>query len=195
MIKCIFTILLTLTCCLSKTDSMQTYTLHFSEEKSTELEKILDHYQKKLEKLLAAQFLIENMPYHFSIYEYFLDQNSNKYRPNLSIIKENKIQQHFDSLFSKGHKTVKEKRYDIETLDSAYLVNNIELAFSVWDKKWVRNTSFEDFCKYILPYRGQAEKAYNLRQYFRDRYLPLLEMADPQTPLEACLIINQDYSI
>ena len=192
MIKCIFTILLTLTCCLSKTDSMQTYTLHFSEEKRTELEKTLDHYQKKSEKLLTAQFLIENMPYHLSIDEYFLDQNSNKYRPDLSIIKENKIQQHFDSLFSKGHKIVREKRYDIETLDSAYLVNNIELAFSVWDKKWARNTSFEDFCKYILPYRVQAEKASNLRQYFRDRYLPLLEMADPKTPLEACLIINQE---
>ena len=147
----------------------------------------------------AINYLKSNIYYHFSKDEYFIDCNKERHKPNIIFTntdtdkeKETKVKQYCDSILNNGYERIGKKQYDIDIIDSTYLINNVELAFSVWNKKWARNTSFEDFCKYILPYRVQAEKASNLRQYFRDRYLPLLEMADPQTPLEACLIINQE---
>ena len=38
-------------------------------ENRAELEKVLRHYEDDTLKLRAAKFLIENMPYHFSVME------------------------------------------------------------------------------------------------------------------------------
>ena len=40
------------------------YTLHQAGENSSELKKVLDHYQNQPEKLKAARFLIANIPAH-----------------------------------------------------------------------------------------------------------------------------------
>lgn len=47
------------------------------------------------------------------------------------------------------------RKKDIEVVDSAFLVEHIEWAFKVWkEQPWGGNVNFEDFCEYILPYRG-----------------------------------------
>ena len=76
--------------------------------------------------------------------------------------------------------------------ESIGIFNNIDLAFKAWNQEWAKDVPFEDFCRYILPYRVQAETPTKLRKEFMDRYLPLLQKADPKTPLEACIIINQE---
>lgn len=150
-------------------------------------------------KYHAINYLKSNIYYHFSRDEYFIDCNKERHKSNIIFTntdtdkeKEIKVKQYCDSILNNGYERIEKKQYDIDIIDSTYLINNVELAFSVWNKKWARNTSFEDFCRYILPYRVQAERASNLRQYFRDLYLPLLEKTNPQSPLEACLIINQE---
>ena len=49
----------------SSQDNRLEYALRFAESNRTELEKVLDHYSTDPEKLKAARFLIENMPYHY----------------------------------------------------------------------------------------------------------------------------------
>lgn len=59
---------------------------------------------------------------------------------------------------------------DIAEADSAYLCDNIDWSFKVWEEQlWGRNVSFEDFCEYILPYRVGNEALSSWRQdYYKD---------------------------
>lgn len=69
----------------------------------------------------------------------------------------------------------RDKIPDITSISSSYLINNIELAFQVWPKPWNRNVSFNDFCRYILPYRSLHEHPSGLRETLMKAYLPLLD--------------------
>lgn len=43
---------------------------------------------------------------------------------------------------------------DIDSLDSAFLIENIEKAFAAWEQApWHKEVEFKQFCHYILPYR------------------------------------------
>ena len=55
--------------------------LDYSGTNRAELEKVLDHYKKDSTKLAAARFLIENMPYHFTLEQYYTSPRKEKYRP------------------------------------------------------------------------------------------------------------------
>ena len=157
-----------------------------------ELEKVLAHYADMPEKLAAARFLIMNMPYHFSQDEYFLSPKGEKYRPDISKFSDHKaVESYCDSLIRYGYRINRKKVHDISSLDSSFLVNNIELAFEVWQKPWSRNISFDDFCKYILPYRSQTEMPSDLRREMMERFMHLLDSAKVQTPLEACRVLNE----
>lgn len=161
-----------------------------------ELEKVIQKYAEKPEdslKLKATCFLIKNMPYHFSRDEYYASPDGKEYRPDAGLYNTiGKMKQHCESLAHKGYSIEKQKVYDITTLDSSFLVNNIELAFEAWGKGWAKNVPFDDFCRFILPYRDQSEMTSASRKEMMDKFLPLLEMVKPQTPLEACLIIHQE---
>ena len=171
------------------------YALSMAGENRKELEKVLQHYKDDSLKLQAARFLITNMRYHFSRDEYLLSPEREKYRPDVTLFNtKEKISRHCDSLYIRGYQVVKEKKYDIVTLDSAYLVENIELAFALKKKEWVKDVPFEDFCRYILPYRIQNEIPSRSRKAYMERFLPYLEIAKVKTPLEASLVINQELT-
>jgi hypothetical protein len=169
--------------------------LTMSGKNRSELEKVFNHYKHDTLKLKAAEYLIQNMPYHFSIDNYLLSPKGEKFRPDISIFNTSeKLALCYDSVYMKGYHLVANKRKDIETLDSSYLVKNIDLAFSLRSKDWVKNIPFEDFCRYILPYRSQNEPASNLREVLMKRYLPLLDSAKVNNPLDAARIINKQLS-
>lgn len=156
------------------------------------LETILSHYKNDVLKQKAACFLIENMSYHFSKEEYFISPNGEKYRPNINLFYgEKAIKTHCDSLFRQGFRIKKQKIYDLSTVNINFLINNIELAFNIWQKPWARNISFEDFCRYILPYRAQTEEISNLRGEIMEQFVPILDSAKVTTPLEACCVLNE----
>lgn len=179
--------------CSSGSDKELEQALRLAGENKAELEAVLNHYQNDSLKLEAARYLIKNMPYHYSKEEYYRSPEGQKYRPDISAFKnKEEVKEHCDSLIQCGYKKELHKIFDITTLDSAYLVNNIELAFSVWQKAWAKNIPFSDFCRYILPYRAQTEKASFLRQEMVDRFVPMLDSAQVATPLEACAFLN-DY--
>lgn len=185
-------LLLFIIACSSNRNKSLEYALQAADKNRDELKSVLNHYKDDSLKLAAARFLIENMPYHFSQEEYFISPKEEEYRPDISLFnKEKAAKTHCDSLLRQGYKIKKQKVYDITSLDSGFLVNNIELAFKVWQKPWARNVSFNDFCSYILPYRAQTEMVSNLREEIMERFLPVLDSAKVQTPLEACITLQK----
>ncbi|MBU5375769.1 hypothetical protein [Bacteroides cellulosilyticus] len=58
------------------------------------------------------------------------------------------------------------KSYDLEVIESSYLIEDIDRAFQVWETApWYKEVSFEMFCRYILPYRVSDEQ---LVEHWRD---------------------------
>lgn len=186
----LFIILLISAC--SRNDIKLEHALDRAKENRQELEKVLRHYQNDSMKLAAARFLIENMPYHFTLEQYYLSPKQQKYTPDITAFDGlQAVKSHCDSLEKKGYRIETRKKYDISTLNSAFLIDNIELAFAVWQKPWAKDIPFSDFCKYILPYRVQYEEVSDLRKEFMERFLPLLDSADVKTPLEACKVLQK----
>jgi hypothetical protein len=83
----------------------------------------------------------------------------------------------------------KKRVSDIEVIDADYLAENIDYAFRAWELPWAREVSFEDFCRYLLPYKMGNEAPERWRAAVWEEYAPLREAAvgDPgMTPSEIC---------
>ena len=156
-----------------------------------QLEAVLKHYEGDSLKQEAARFLIENMLYHSFEEGYFISSDGKKYRPDLSIYNDpDKMSNCCDSLMTQRYGVKRNRGKDITTLDSTFLIRNIDLAFAVWQKPWAKEVSFMDFCRYILPYRSSEEMPSSLRKEIMERFLPVLDSAQVTTPLEACKVLN-----
>lgn len=164
-----------------------------------ELEKVLCRYQASPEdslKYKVACFLIENMPY-YTYYKGKLLEQYLTYYTMLQDARSKKVspQAMVDSMTSMyGPFTVDslEEYKDIATIDSAYLCDNIEWAFKVWQEQpWGKNISFADFCEYVLPYRIGDETLDYWREDIYRKYNPLLDslrassVLDKEDPLVA----------
>lgn len=166
------------------------YALTLSGENRAELEKVLDYYSHDPVdslKYRAAEFLIENLPYHYSYEGKIVDNyiklyelhGTGKYSP----------EEVLDSITSTyGRFDYDRASIKIDTsIDPNYLKDNIEWAFKVWQEQpWGKNVTFENFCEYILPYRvGNErltpwhEKIYNQFNPVLDSIRMLLEAEDP----------------
>ena len=56
-------------------------------------------------------------------------------------------------------------------MTSDYLIENIESAFKVWNRRGVaKHYSFDDFCSYVLPYRVAHEPLSHWRRTALQRY-------------------------
>lgn len=88
----------------------------------------------------------------------------------------------------------KDKIEDIKTITGEFLINNVESAFEVWmNKPWAQGLSFEDFCEYILPYRGSNEPLEAWRSHFLEKYREIeSKIPDPSNPIQAASFINDD---
>lgn len=170
--------------------------LSMAGENRKELEKVLEYYKKDSFKLKAAQYLIVNMPFHFSRVEYFQSPDGKRYVPDVTAFPDNQaVKKNCDSLQAKGYFIQKDLVYDSKTLTSDYLIRNIDLAFKIWQKPWVRDLAFEDFCRYVLPYRSQTEPISDLRKELMERYLPLLDTTLVKNAFEACMIVNAQFMV
>lgn len=159
-----------------------------------ELEKVLCRYQASPEdslKYKAACFLIENMPY-YTYYKGKLLEQYLTYYTMLQDARSKKVspQAMVDSMTSMyGPFTVDSlgEYKDIATIDSAYLCDNIEWAFKVWQEQpWGKNISFADFCEYVLPYRIGDETLDYWREDIYRKYNPLLDS------LRASIILDKE---
>ena len=135
---------------------------------------VLDHYKIGFNPLKekAARFLLDNLKGSYAIdgerYKAYAD-TIKKYYQNPDSLHEKLMLLKFTSL---GSDTV----FDVNQLTPQFLINNIDQAFSAWEKAaWKDQISFDSFCEYVLPYRIGNEPLEDWRsQIARDSLFQLL---------------------
>ncbi|MDH3891687.1 MAG: transglutaminase-like domain-containing protein [candidate division Zixibacteria bacterium] len=169
-------------------------------DNGSELKSVIAHYQASDDslKLRAAFFLIGNMEGHgWATYD-LVDTVGNEIAFDVSLFP------NYDSLTS-AFATL-EAEYgvldfekndlqpDLETVSADHLISQIDLAFRAWrERPWAEHLSFDDFCQYVLPYRGSNEPLEPWRAMFFDKYSDLADrMIDSTDPVEAACLINDD---
>ncbi|MBN2225914.1 MAG: transglutaminase domain-containing protein [candidate division Zixibacteria bacterium] len=165
-----------------------------------ELEKVIEHYRTEADslKLEAAYFLIGNMEGH-AYATYVLKDSADSIIPfnAMDYPDYDVLLTSIDSL-DKAHPGLDFKRgeliNDIDVITADFLITQIDYAFRAWrEKPWAENLSFDDFCRYVLPYRGSNEPLENWREYFWDKYADVASgMTDSTDPIEATVLINND---
>lgn len=153
--------------------------LRVAESNRSELEKVLRHYQQTPAdslKYKAACFLIENMPF----YSYSVGKQLDNYKDYYIWLKSDpkKSPEEISDSVKKVYGPIGQldRKRDIRMVDSAYLCNNIEWAFKVWQEQpWGKNISFDTFCEYILPYRIDDEPLEYWREMYYDKFNSLLD--------------------
>lgn len=143
-----------------------------------ELEKVLAYYQDDTLKYQAACFLIENMPGQYAVLP--ADSTDRYAQALLSLDKNDPVSWElsrslvaavFDSIAEIQPESRTKIVRDIEVVTSDYLIENIESAFEVWERKRMQNHySFDDFCRYVLPYRVAHEPLSHWRRTALRRY-------------------------
>ena len=127
----------------------------------SELEAVLDHYKTKdanRQKLLAAEFLIKNMPAHYSyagneIYEYY------DYAAKILANKSLSPEQQRDSLLF-----ITDLKYrdlpgqivsDAQIIKADYLIKNIDTSYDSWvNCDWASQITFDEYLEWLLPYKA-----------------------------------------
>lgn len=163
-----------------------------------ELEKVLAHYADDTLKFKAACFLIGNMEGHSYITHLLKDTTDNivPFDP-LVYPTYDALTISFDTLEKKyGILDYKKKDVfnDLRTITVDLLTTHIDYAFRAWrEKPWARHLTFDEFCQYVLPYRGSNEPLENWRPVFWDKYAGMEStMTNPADPTEAARVINKD---
>ena len=167
-------------------------------ENKIELVKVLEHYSINKNdslKLKAAYFLIENMKGHSYSKAKLVDSKENIV--NFDVLDYQNYKEMvnaWDSVETKiGEIHFKRDTiiYDSQIITADFLIKNIDESFEAWQKPWARNVNFEDFCEYILPYRGSNEPLEDWRKYFIEEYKWLEDsLQDKTNPIEVVNIIN-----
>ena len=143
--------------CSCSTDLSTSF--EYAGENRTELETVLEHFKKDPNPLKyeAAQFLIENMPYHMAFY----GSEAEKYQNAYTIMAKN-AQDFRDSVVKKEtsvlNRSQLQKVSDIRTVKADYLIKFINKACDTWEKvNWNKDYDKSLFFNYVLPYRMNDE--------------------------------------
>ena len=174
-----------------------TAVIELAGDNGVELKKVIQHFKESGEviKEEAAYFLIGNMKDHSYVKYLLVDTAGNAVNFDvLSYPDYDHMVEGWDSVESKigsiHYKTdTVIKDYNVITAD--YLIRNIDLAFKAWENPWAKKLSFDQFCEYVLPYRGSSEPLDDWRPYFIKQFSWLKDsLNDPTDPVEAATRIN-----
>jgi hypothetical protein len=142
-------------------------------ENRPEFKRALEYYKRNPAdslKLKAAIFLIENMPGHYShknadLLNAYYDEMDRATDSLSKVVMEN---------ISAGYAgdESRETIEDIHLLKARHIVDHVERSFEVWEQgEWATHLPFDDFCEYILPYKGAELQAIdNWREYAKDLF-------------------------
>jgi hypothetical protein len=165
--------------------------LFMAGDNRAELEKVLKRYSYNPAdslKLRAAEFLIENMPGKYSLeYEAPFENVAAVYMQWDGI----EDWQSVNEAYNWGKQIIRE---DVKCITGDYLINNIELAFKVWEEQpWGKDVPFDVFCEEILPYRVALEPLENWRERILSSYSKhdnFFRSHPGTTSIDACVRIN-----
>ncbi|GEL12144.1 hypothetical protein SAMN05192550_3102 [Flavobacterium glycines] len=151
--------------------------LDLAGENRKELEKVLIHYGKNKAdslKLKAAEYLISNMVFQYSIVGSEVDSVNVHYKYIYGAKGEdrNKLFKS-DSLRKRGDKDIK---YDLQNVSSQFIIDQIESAFRTYNYDWSKKYSFEMFCEYILPYKLSESDNVDWRSYANKKFHPMINL-------------------
>ena len=141
-----------LAACADPLDCRVEHVLDFAGDNRGELEAVLAHYRDDPEKLHAARLLIAEMEeaYYYDAPE--VDSLRRMVR-DVCTFQTYPGQETVRRWEAFDYRTLP-KKYDAQTLSADYLIGQIESAFASWQRwPWAGKYSYEDFCRYILPYR------------------------------------------
>ncbi|MCM1331938.1 MAG: transglutaminase-like domain-containing protein [Bacteroides sp.] len=168
-------------------DRMLELSLEMAGDNRNELEAVIKHYADEPLKREAAEWLIANMPGHSSVYgkgvSEFADSVTSRI---LSGSEGDKLWDSIRNLNGAG-----EKIQDVKAVNSQFLIENVDMAFSAWEKcGWHYDVDFDLFKKYILPYRSADEMLrYGWRDSLFNEYFHLV--AGINDPIKAYEIIRK----
>lgn len=194
-------LLLVITSCASKPSRLDR-ALQLAGENRPELEKVLSHYHSDPNdslKYQAACFLIENMPYHYYYEGKLLDQFSTVYEALNRVKDASAVLDSLTLRFGNFSLNSVQLKHDITSLQSSYLIENIDLAFRVWEEQpWCKHIPFDQFCRFILPYRVNNEQPDSTRRVLYEKYNPLLDSlrqtGNAEDPLTAAQVLISTLS-
>lgn len=173
--------------------------LDLAGENKTELEKVLIHYSKNDAdslKLKAAEYLISNMIYQYSIVGSEVDSINATYKYVYGVKREDRNKLfNSDSLQKGGNKDFK---YDLQNISSQFIIDQIESAFRIYKYDWCKKYSFKMFCEYILPYKFPQAANVDWRSYANKKFYStfnLMAFERENTTYEAESFTNIDSFI
>ncbi len=163
-----------------KPGSLET-ALKLSGSNRAELEKVLGHYSKNKADSLhlrAAEYLISNCYIHSSKSAWFEDYNKKKidfFPPQYGT--SDKAKSALDSMYINAN-YVSTIKFDCQELNSSYLIAHIDSMISIWQSSpWKSRISFNQFCRYILPYRVLSEPQSFWPALLAQKYKPIVNNA------------------
>ncbi len=137
------------------------YALSSAGANRSELESVIEHYRTtdpNPEKLRAAEFLIENMPGHYSyagteIYEYY--DYAARILADTALTPE---QQRDSLLFITNAKYADLPNYtipDTQIITADFLIDNIDKSYAQWTAcPWASQVTFDEYLEWMLPYKA-----------------------------------------
>lgn len=169
-------------------------------ENRDKLEEVLGYYRTWDDtiKLQAAYYLIANMEGHCYATYSLQDSTGHKIAFNAMDYPDfATLQKSADSLEAIYGEIDFEKDslyYDLNLITPEFLINQIDYAFEAWrTKPWAKGLTFDQFCGYVLPYRGSNEPLQPWREYFWEKYASIdSALSDPTNPIQAAAVINDD---
>jgi len=156
----------------------------------SELEVVLKHYADDPEKLAAAEWLITNMPGHYSYAdtaqaERFydaLDSLLDAMADSSSAALHNGIIALYDRHGVGSFRVVQ----DLNVVSAGFLIDNIDKAFEQWRTvPWCTALDFDEFCEFILPYKTTETQAL---KPWRDDYTAMT--ADSLQRMSSCSLFR-----
>lgn len=158
-----------------------------------ELETVLKHYSQNPEdslKLKAAVFLILNMPGKYT------ETYPTGWEEISAALYRSDHVTNFSSIEKSYHLGRKIIQDDLHHIQAEYLIQNIDLAFSVWkEQPWGKHITFDIFCEEILPYRIGREPLENWREKVLTSFADInnyFKTHPNTTVIEACKIVNRE---
>ena len=214
-ICCFFLFLLTLISC-SKEERGIKKALRLAGDNREELEAVLDHYSQEPAdslKYRAAVYLAKKMKEPHMNYLYsrrfekltgFVTDSLESYGRSLQLsddrLTNKEIRQSmFNAIWKEGKQRFGDpatfgfnRRWDIRTITKELLIENIDYAFRAWQLPWARQYSFDQFCRYILPYRYGSEPLEPWREpYWQKLQFVIDSMKGESNPVEVALFLNR----
>lgn len=156
-----FTVLLLLSACR---DEKLEGALSLSGDNRQELENVLAYYKGDDLKYKAACFLISNMPGH-GRYDSLSIKPLQPYYDKLRAISagygwekttawRDSTNAYWEKVRPMALSRLSGMKADVNNLKGEWLIREIDLAFKAWQENaYSRSVSFDEFCRYILPYR------------------------------------------